>query len=172
MVYVTGFAKQASAKLRQMLSDDPLRHPLGRTPDSAIDESLATRSMKRADLFGPEENLAPHRHRIAAMLAAQGLSPKHVIERHWPELKFADHYCAYCINKRRCERWLRGNRPEDAPRMFYPNAMTFERWYRDYLKRDAAGERSSGDSILESGLYRTREMLRRIRPPGSLPSGR
>ena len=131
MAYVTKIAKQASAKMRQMLSNDPLLHPLGRAPDSTIDEALATRGLERADLFRwGKTTLAPHRHRIAAMLGAYNLLPTQITAHQWLELKRADHYCAYCTNKRRCENWLRGRSPllDDAPRMFCPNAMTFERW--------------------------------------------
>lgn len=145
MVYLTKIAKQASAKMRQMLSNDPLLHPLGRAPDSTIEEALATRGLERADLFRwGKTTLAPHRHRIAAMLGAHNLLARQITAHHWLELKRADHLCAYCINKRRCERWLRGRSllPGDAPRTFCPNAMTFERWRVVAAIRGQAARRS------------------------------
>jgi hypothetical protein len=164
MVYLTEFARRASVKMRQLRSNDPLRRPLGRVPDSAINRALTLRRSGRADLFTRGKTLAPHRHRIAAMLAAYHFSPKQIIARHWPELKHADHLCAHCTEKKRCDRWLRGDRRDDAPRRFCPNVVTFERWRRDYLRHDLGEEVSDGDAILEVGLAQTRELLGRFRP--------
>lgn len=172
MVRLTDIAKQASAKMRRLLNDDPLLRPLGRTADSKIDEALATRTLERADLFKRGNTFAPHRHRIAAMLAVHKLSPRQIVAHHWPELKDADQLCASCINKKRCESWLRGRHADDAPRRFCPNAMTFERWRRDRHQYDVVGDKVDGDAILEVGLVRTREMLRRIHLQGSSPSDR
>ena len=170
MVTLTQLAKQISAKMRQMLSNDPLLHPLGRVPDSAIDTALAVRRLRRADLFSRGKNLASHRHRLAEMLTVYHFSSREITARHWPELKLADQLCAYCANKKRCERWLRGRRMDDAPRRFCPNVTTFERWRRDYLQHDCVGERIDGDAILETGLEQTREQLRRLRLQRSPPS--
>ncbi len=172
MVYVTKIAKQASAKMRQRFSSDPLLHPLGRASDSTINAALNRRRWGRADLFTRGKTLVPHRHRLAEMLTVFHFSPRQITSRHWPELKLADHVCAYCTNKKRCERWLRGRRMDDTPRRFCPNAITFERWRRDYLQYDSVGERMDGDSILETGLAQTREILRRLRLQESSPSGR
>ncbi|MGF1608713.1 MAG: hypothetical protein ACFCUQ_04910 [Kiloniellales bacterium] len=116
----------ALAGVKQVFCDDPLLHPLGRASDSAIDEALMARGLERADLFTPGTTLAPHRHRLAAMLAIQGLSPRDVVADHWPALKTADHRCAYCANSKRCESWLKWGCPNDAPRMFCPSAAAFE----------------------------------------------
>jgi len=166
MGYLSTVVKQVSAMLGRRRSDDPLVHPLGRADDGAIDAALAAREMDRADLFEPEEGLAPHRQRLAAMLAARGLSPNYVTARYWSELKLADHACAYCIDKRRCDKWLGGRRPDDAPHRFCPNAMTFERWFRGSLHREAGRGGRDIDFILERGLARTREIMQRIRAPG------
>jgi hypothetical protein len=85
MVYLGDLVRRVSARLWRTRSDDPLRRPLGRALDGAIDEALAARGMARADLFEPEQSVAPHRQRIAAMLAAQGLTPEQVTARHWSE---------------------------------------------------------------------------------------
>jgi len=119
-------ARRVSARLQQILSDDPLLHPLGRASDSSIDEALTAHGLGRADLFTLGTTLAPHRHRIAAMLLMQGLSPRDLATDHWPKLKDADHRCAYCVNTKRCESWLRWGRQNDASRMFCLNAATFE----------------------------------------------
>ena len=163
MVYLNEISRQASAKMRHMLSDDPLLHPLGRACDSSINEALAVRKIRRADLFTQGKTLAPHRHRLAEMLTVYHFSPRQITARHWLELKLADHRCAYCTNKKRCDRWLRGRRRDDAPRRFCPNVITFERWRRDYVQHDCAGERMAGDTPLESGLAQTCETLRRHR---------
>ncbi len=122
----TEIARRASARLEQILNDNPLLHPLGRASDRSIDEALTAHGLGRADLFTPETTFAPHRHRIAAMLVIHGLSPRDIARDHWAELKDADHRCAYCVNTKRCGRWLRWGRQNDAPRMFCPNAATFE----------------------------------------------
>ena len=122
--------RQATARLRQFMSKDPLLHPLGRTPDGRIDAALAVRGWRRDDLFRAGRTLAPHRHRIAAMLLAQELVANDIVTRHWPQLKVADHLCARCVNKWRCEDWLWGKRPGDTPRKFCPNSMTFQHWRR------------------------------------------
>jgi hypothetical protein len=163
MVTLTQIAKQTSAKIRQTLNHDPLLQPLGRVPDSAIDKALAVRRLRRADLFSRGRNLASHRHRLAEMLTVFHFSTREITARYWPELKLADHLCAYCANKKRCERWLRGRGMDDAPRRFCPNATTFERWRRDYLQRDSVGEGIDCDSTLETDVAQTHEMLRRLR---------
>ena len=165
MGYLGTVFKRISGTLGRRRSDDPLSHPLGRADDSAIDAALATRGMTRADLFEPGDGVAPHRQRIAAMLAKRGLSPKYITARYWPELKLADHACAYCSGKRRCDKWLGGRRPNDAPHMFCPNAMTFERWRKGSLHRDAGGLGHDIDFILERGLERTRKLLKQIHAP-------
>jgi CBS domain-containing protein len=173
MVVLTQIARQTSAKLRQMLSNNPLVHPLGGAADSAINRALAMREFRRADLFTRGKTLAPHRHRIAAMLAAYHFSPKQITADHWPELKHADHRCAYCIDKKRCERWLRESHIYDSPRRFCPNAMTFEQWRRDYLQLETVEDKMDGGSILENGFVQTRESLRRLRrqsPPEPIVS--
>ncbi|NNE83370.1 MAG: hypothetical protein HKN28_05305 [Alphaproteobacteria bacterium] len=137
MVYFTETARQASAKIRQIFGDDPLLKSLGRASDSAIDSVLASRSTRRADLFTVGKTLAPHRRRLAKMLAAHHFSPRHIVANYWPELKHADHLCAHCANKKRCDGWLRDHDRSDAPRRFCPNVMTFERWRRDYMRSDA-----------------------------------
>jgi hypothetical protein len=172
MVTLTQIAKQTSAKIRQMLNHDPLLHPLGRVPDSTIDAALAVRRMRRADLFSRGKNLASHRHRLAEMLTVFHFSPREITASHWSELKLADQICAYCANRKRCERWLRERRMDDAPRRFCPNVTTFERWRRDYLQHVPVGKRIDSDSILETGLAQTREMLRRLRSQESSPSSR
>jgi hypothetical protein len=164
MNYLTEIARQASAKMRRLLSNDPLLRPLGRVPDSTIHRALTLRRFGRADLFTPGKTLAPHRRRIAAMLAAFHFSPKQITEHHWKELKHADHLCAHCSDKKRCDRWLRGERSDEAPRRFCPNVMTFERWRRDYLQRDSNEVGAEGDSTLEPDLAKTREFLSRRRP--------
>lgn len=104
----------------------PLLRPLGRTRDAEIDAALKKSELGRADLFQPESSIAPHCHRIAAMIAAQGLDPVTLTRDFWPELKEMDHRCAHCGNTRRCERWLKWGRVNNAPRMFCPNATAFE----------------------------------------------
>ncbi len=126
MLHLTDLARRLSARLQQIISDNPLLHPLGRASDSSIDEALVARGLARADLFTLGTISAPHRHRITAMLVIQGLPPRDFATHHWPELKAADHRCAYCVNIKRCESWLRWGRKNDAPRMFCPNAATFE----------------------------------------------
>lgn len=175
MVYLSEISKQASAKMWHMLRHDPLLHPLGRACDSSINQALAERKIRRADLFTRGKTLASHRHRLAEMLTVYHFSPWQITARHWSELKLADHRCAYCTNKKRCDKWLRGRRMDDAPRRFCPNVITFERWRRDFLQDDSVGQRMDGDSILETGLLQTREMLRQLRPqsppgPTVLPS--
>lgn len=170
MVCLTEIAKQASAKMRHTLSDDPLLHPLGRACDSTINKALAVRRIRRADLFTKGKTLASHRHRIAEMLTAYHFSTRQITARHWPDLKLADHLCAYCTNKRRCESWLRGRRMDDAPRRFCPNVKTFERWRSDYLQNDCGEEEMDRDPVLEDGLAQTREMLRQLREQGPTSS--
>lgn len=104
----------------------PLLHPLGRANDQVIDAALRESELSRADLFRPETSIAPHRHRIARMIPMQGLDPETLTRDFWATLKEMDHRCAHCENTRRCERWLRWGRVNDAPRMFCPNATTFE----------------------------------------------
>jgi len=166
MVLLADTAKRASRKMRRLLGDDPLLHPLGRIADNKIDAALAARRLARADLFTRGKTLASHRHRIAEMLTVYHFSPTEITASHWSELKLADHLCANCTDKKRCERWLRGRRRDDAPRRFCPNVTTFERWRRDYLQNDYGGNRIDGDSILETGLAQTRELLRQIRSQG------
>jgi hypothetical protein len=172
MVYLTETAKQASAKIWHTLSDDPLLRPLGRACDGTINKALAARKLGRADLFTPGNTLAPHRHRLAEMLAVYHFSTPQIVARHWSELKLADHRCAHCADKKRCDRWLRGRRAGDSPKRFCPNVTTFERWRRDYLQRECVGARSDGDVLLEAGLAQTREVLRQHRLQESQPSGR
>lgn len=150
-----------SASMGRGRRGDPLARPLGRATDDAIDAALSARDMGRADLFGSEDTVAPHRQRIAAMLKRRGLSAEQVAARYWPELKLADHACAFCIDKRRCDRWLRGDRPKDSPHRFCPNAMTIDRWRRDAKQR--TGAYRDIDLILEQGLDRAREALKHIR---------
>ncbi len=163
MVFHPEIARQASAKMRHMLSNDPLAQPLGRVCDSTIDEALAVRRIRRADLFTRGNTMASHRHRLAEMLIVYHFSPPQITARHWLELKLADHLCAYCTNKKRCDGWLRGRHRDDAPRRFCPNVITFERWRREYFQHDFVGERVDGDTLLETGLAQTRETLRRYR---------
>ncbi len=170
MVYLTEIAKRVSAKMRHTLSDDPLLRPLGRACDSTINKALAARSIRRSDLFTKGKTLASHRHRIAKMLTAYHFSTRQITTRHWPELKLADHLCAHCTNKRRCDRWLRGRRMDDSPRRFCPNMKTFERWRRGYLLHDYGEEELDRDPVLEGGLAQTREMRRQLRAQGSSPS--
>ena len=141
MVYLTKTARQASAKIRQIFSDDPLLKPLGRASDSEINNALASRSRRRADLFTMGKTLAPHRQRLAKMLAAYHFSPRQIVANYWPELKHADHLCAHCTDKKRCDEWLRDHDNGDAPRRFCPNVTTFKRWRRDYMQcgSDAEG---------------------------------
>lgn len=110
------------------VSKSPLRKPLGRLTDEQIDEALGKKNAKRTDLFKPSLGLgnAPHRHRISSMVATHGLSPELLVENHWEELKRADHYCAFCQQTKRCERWLQWGRTNDAPDMFCPNASMFK----------------------------------------------
>ncbi len=149
-----------SAVLRRMLSGDPLLRPLGRTPDSVINEHLTRRRMGRADLFRGGKTLAPHRYRIAAMLAAHKLSARQVAVRYWPALKHADHICAHCADKRRCDKWLRRPAAHDTPRTFCPNATTFALWRRDCQAGAVAEPSGDGEAILESGLVQTRKLLK------------
>ncbi len=160
MVAFRRHAQRTVAKLGQMLSDDPLRHPLGRASDRAINKALAVRKLRRADLFDRKKPIAPHRHRLAEMLTVFHFSTRDIVARHWSDLKLADHRCAYCANKKRCDRWLRGRHWDDAPRRFCPNVTMFERWRRDYLLRDGAGQNIDGDCILAAGLEQTRQLLR------------
>ena len=148
MVRFTDVAKQVSTKMRRRLNDAPLLNPLGRTADSKIDEALATRRLERADLFKRRSTFAPHRHRIAALLAVHDLSPTQLVARHWPELKGADHLCAHCVDQIRCDRWLRGWHENDTPRRFCPNATTFEQWRHDCHRHqhDVAGKRINARS--------------------------
>lgn len=172
MVRLTAITTQTSTKIRRLLGKNPLLHPLGRTSDRKIDLALATRRLERADLFKRRHTFAPHRHRIAAMLAVHKLSPRQIVAHYWPELKRADHLCAHCIDQIRCERWLRGRYADDTPRKFCPNAITFERWRRERHRDDVVGDKVDGDAVLELGLVRTREMLRLIQLQGSSPSDR
>lgn len=145
------------------LSADPLLRPLGRADDHCVDGALAARGMVRADLFRPTKSLAQHRNRISAMLAAYDLSPTWLVARHWPALKFADHDCAYCVSKRRCDGWLRGKRPNDGPRLFCPNAATFERWRGEAMRLSAAELGADADAILKNGVAIARDMVENIR---------
>lgn len=140
MVYFTETARQVSAKVRQLLGDDTLLKPLGRASDSAINNALASRSTRRADIFTLGKTLAPHRRRLAKMLAAYHFSPRHIVANYWPELKHADHLCAHCTNKKRCDEWLRDHGSSDAPRRFCPNVTTFTRWRHDYLQGESGAE--------------------------------
>jgi hypothetical protein len=120
-------ARRASARFHQAFCRDPLFHPLGRASDKSIDETLTAQGLERSDLFTVGTTFAPHRHRFAAMLFMHGLAPTHIATNHWHTLKDADHRCAYCLNTKRCERWLRWGRYNDAPKMFCLNAATFEK---------------------------------------------
>lgn len=157
--------KTVAAKVRQIFAGDPLLRPLGRTPDSVINQYLARRGMGRADLFRGTKTLAPHRYRIAAMLAAHKLSAREVAARCWPALKRADHICAHCADTKRCDRWMHQPAPEDAPRTFCPNATTFEQWQRDKCSGTADGAVADGETLLEGGLEQTRALLRQQSGP-------
>lgn len=159
--------RKVVTKLRRTFSRDPLLRPLGRTPDSIINRFLARRRMGRADLFRGGTTLAPHRHRIAAMLAAHKLPLNHVVARHWPALKRADHLCAHCADTRRCERWLRQPAPEAAPRTFCPNAATFAQWQRNSGAGTSDRAIADGETILDAGVTQTRELLQQQSGPAS-----
>lgn len=127
MLTFTEAVEQMSVRVRSIVSDDPLIRPIGRTPDGVIDAALAVRGLVRSDLFLPETSLAPHRRRLASMLATEGLSVLELAADHWSELKAADHRCKQCVETRRCERWLRSEGEDDSPRKFCPNAQMIER---------------------------------------------
>ena len=115
--------RKATAEKKTM----PLLRPLGRACDAEIDAALEESGLDRAELFRPETSIAPHRHRVALMIPMQGLDPETLARDFWAELKAMDHRCAHCESTRRCERWLKWGRVNDAPRMFCPNATTFEK---------------------------------------------
>lgn len=162
MVRFAKAARRISARVRQIVRDDLLARPLGRVADPEINEALNARRFTRADLFTAGTTVAPHRQRIAAMLAAMNLTPRRATTHHWRELKIADHRCAHCAETARCDAWLAGDRGTDDPRHFCPNAMTFEAWRQAYLQRCPAAELLDGDLILEAGILETRELLRRF----------
>lgn len=125
------FLRRAALKLITRNRVAPLLQPLGRTRDSVIDDALGTCGMTRTKLFTPGSAMVPHRERIAAMIPMQGLDPETLTRNFWATLKEAEHRCAYCENARRCERWLKWGRSNDAPRIFCPNATTFEKIRRE-----------------------------------------
>jgi hypothetical protein len=126
MLDLTEIARRASAQLQQVFGEDPLQGPLSHASDSSIDQALEEYKLGRADLFILETAFAPHRRRLSAMLAAEGLSPAEIERDYWPELKLADTRCARCMNAEYCDWWVRQERKIEAPESFCPNAMTFE----------------------------------------------
>jgi hypothetical protein len=126
MLNLVGIAARAAEHLWRAFDDDPLSKPLGRVPDCLIDKALSERGLNRVDLFTLQTAQAPHRKRVAAMMAIKGISAVSAVEENWNALKEADHRCAYCDNARRCSRWLNWNRDNDAPRLFCPNSETLD----------------------------------------------
>jgi len=161
----TRFARHGWARIRRLAGHDPLRHPLGRASDREIDQALGQHGLQRADLFSRGTTVAAHRRRLAEMLTVYHFSPRLVVARYWPQLKQADHVCAYCSDKARCRHWLRGRAADDAPKRFCPNVAAFERWRDDYVQ-NFGHDRIDGEEILEAGVAHTRELLRQQRSPG------
>ena len=121
------WVKRVASRLHGTVRDEVLAEPIGRTPDRMIDAALVVRGMSRAALFTPGAALAPHRERLAGMMAEHGLSPTDVVATHWDQLKEADQLCAVCANKERCAAWLDHGHDDDSPRKFCPNALVLER---------------------------------------------
>jgi len=126
MLNLFEIALRPLAKLQKIFSGDPLLHPLGHASNRSIDKALEVHGLARADLFTLGTTLAPHRHRLAAMLAIHGLSPKEIATDHWQELKAADNRCANCVNVEYCENWLRREDKKGTPQIYCPNAIKFE----------------------------------------------
>lgn len=112
--------------LRRAMCRGVLDQPLGRASDREIDAALERAGSDRVKLFSPSGAIAPHRVRMAHMLAAHGVNAAYAVAQRWDALKIADHYCAHCSNARRCRNWLTWGRRNSAPSMFCPNAQLFE----------------------------------------------
>jgi len=126
MLDLSEIARRASERLDRSFNDDPLFPASDRGSTRSGDEALDAHRKRSANLVLRETVLAPHRHRLLAMLAAQGLAPREIAADYWPELRIADRRCANCANSRYCERWLSRGHESGAAAAFCPNAKTFE----------------------------------------------
>lgn len=102
------------------------RRPLTRWTDEALDRRLAARGRNRAHLFLDCPGTAPHRRRMARMMAHFGVRPEQAVCEFWGVLKAADQTCVACPNTRRCISWLDWPVGRDAPRVFCPNTGVFD----------------------------------------------
>lgn len=120
---------------------NPLRLPLSELSDDDIDSALRADGKDRRALFSPGPGNAPHRRRMARMMAHYGVTPGFAVRRYWRALRRADRLCTECRSRRRCLSWLDWPANEDAPRVFCPNAETFEAIAQD--ERAGRSERAA-----------------------------
>jgi len=103
-----------------------LGRPLCDSTDAELDRALAAAGRSRADLFAVTPGNAPHRQRMAQLIAHFGIAPHFAAGHFWDTLRAADGVCLRCGNRRRCKSWLEWPVSNDAPRVFCPNAKTFD----------------------------------------------
>lgn len=103
----------------------PLQHPLSQHSDDEIDRALQVLGKDRCALFSPGPGNAPHRQRMARMMAHCGVSPNFAVRHYWDALRQADQACVECHNLGRCKIWLGCPIIKSAPQRFCPNAATF-----------------------------------------------
>lgn len=94
--------------------------------DEQIDRALAKAAMRRGDLFAAAKGNARHRRRLGKVMRYFGIDPERMAEERWPELKRAERVCLYCSKAHRCQSWVDGAAPDDAPRNFCRSVALFD----------------------------------------------
>lgn len=105
---------------------DVLGRPLSYYSDDELDIALDAVGKSRTHLFTNAPGNASHRRRMAQLIAYFGIQPKLAVEQFWDALKVADGVCLECGNRQRCTNWLDWPASDNAPRVFCPNAATFD----------------------------------------------
>ena len=104
----------------------PLRRPLLRSTDAALDAALAgAGGMTRSDIFTGFAGNAAHRKRMAATMLYSGADRSHAVARYWDAMRVADQACAACPNVRRCVALLEWGPVDGAIATICPNAGLF-----------------------------------------------
>lgn len=94
--------------------------------DEQIDRALAKAAMRRGDLFAAAKGNARHRRRLGKVMRYFGIDPERMAEERWPEVKRAERICLYCSKADRCQSWVDGAAPDDAPRNFCRSVALFD----------------------------------------------
>jgi len=103
-----------------------LGRPLSCFTDAELDRALAATGHARVDLFCRTPGNVAHRRRMAKLMAHFGVAPDYAVRHFWDALRTADEVCALCRNRRRCQSWIEWPISDDAPRVFCPNAESFD----------------------------------------------